>query len=82
MKTSNYRPISVLTCLSKILEKLMKTRLTSFLEKHCILYPKQYRFRTEHSTTHAVLDITAFLFHSINDEFFFMPRHSKSPQSI
>ena len=68
--TSNYRPISVLPCLSKILEKLIKTRLTSFLEKHSILYPKQYGFRTKHSTTHAVLDITTSLFDNINDKIF------------
>ena len=68
--TSNYCPISVLPCLSTILEKLIKTRLTSFLEKHSILYPKQYGFRTKHSTTHAVLDITTGLFDNINDKIF------------
>ena len=37
----NYLPILVSPGLSKTLEKLMKTRLTIFLEKHSILYPKQ-----------------------------------------
>ena len=58
---SNYRPISALPCLSKILEKQIKTRLTFFLQKHSILYPKQYGFRTKHSTTHAVLDTYYYL---------------------
>ena len=70
MLTLNYRPILVLPCLSKILEKLIKTRLTSFLDKRSILYPKQYGFRTKYSTTHAVLDITTSLFDNIKDKIF------------
>ena len=66
--SSNYRPILVLPCLSKVLEKLMKTRPTSFWEKHSIFYPKQYGFCIKHSTTHAVLDITTCLFDNINDK--------------
>ena len=33
---SNYRPVSVLPCFSKILEKLMFKRLMSFIDKHKI----------------------------------------------
>ena len=36
--TLNYRPISVLPSLSKIREKVMHTRLSSFLAKHDILF--------------------------------------------
>ena len=36
-KFENYRPISVLTCFSKLLEKLMAKRLTMFIDKHKIL---------------------------------------------
>ena len=35
----NYRPISVLTCFSKLLEKLMYKRLTKFIDKNKILTP-------------------------------------------
>ena len=35
---SNYRPVSILPVMSKILEKLMYNRLLSFLNKHDILY--------------------------------------------
>ena len=39
-KVTNYRPISVLPCLSKVLEKLIKARLISFFEKHhCVISP-------------------------------------------
>ena len=57
-KVTNYGLISVLPCLSKILEKLItgKTRLISFIEKHHVLYPHQYGFQSNHSTIRALLD--------------------------
>ena len=42
---SNYRPISILPCFSKILEKLMYERLLNYLVKENILFPSQYGFR-------------------------------------
>ena len=54
---NNYRPISLLSNFSKILEKLIYSRLTKFLEKHKILHDNQYGFRENLSTTHAMLDI-------------------------
>ena len=52
----NYRPVSVLPCLSKILERLVYNRTYEFLSKNNILYKKQYGFRTNHSTYMAVID--------------------------
>jgi hypothetical protein len=40
-KFENYRPISVLTCFSKLLERLMVKRLTTFLDKNKILSKHQ-----------------------------------------
>ena len=37
---SNYRPISLLPNISKIIEKAMHTRLYNFLEKYDCLYKK------------------------------------------
>ena len=45
---SNYRPISLLSVLSKITEKLMHTRLYNFLEQHNVLYSLQFGFRSKH----------------------------------
>lgn len=50
----NYRPISLLPVMSKIFEKLIHSRILSFLDKHNILYKKQFGFRKKHSTEHAL----------------------------
>jgi len=34
---TNYRPISILTCFSKMIEKLIHERLLNFFEKHSVL---------------------------------------------
>ena len=65
---ANYRPISILSCLSKILEKLFKDRIMSFINKHNILHPYQYGFRKYHSSSHAVLDLTTTVYDVINDK--------------
>ena len=54
----NYRPISVLTCFSKLLEKLMYKRLFNYVEKHNILSNHQYGFRRNRSTEDALLNLT------------------------
>lgn len=55
---TNYRPISLLPCISKILEKVIHIRLYNFLNKHGLFYRNQYGFRPNHSTIHAVTDFT------------------------
>ena len=52
---SNYRPISVLSCFSKILERTMYNRLYQYLTENKILYPKQFGFQTGHSAEHAIV---------------------------
>lgn len=41
----NYRPVSILPVFSKAFEKLLHTRISSFIEKHNLLTPAQYGFR-------------------------------------
>jgi hypothetical protein len=53
----NYRPISVLSCFSKLLEKLMYKRLIKFIEKNKLLTHSQYGFRENRSTEHAVIEL-------------------------
>ena len=54
---NNYRPISLLITISKILEKVMYKRTYSFLEKNNILFQSQYGFRTKHSCADAVAEL-------------------------
>ena len=54
----NYRPISLLSIVNKILEKLMYARLISFINKHKLLYKYQFGFRKNHSTALALIEIT------------------------
>ena len=50
----NYRPVSTLPVFGKILEKLIYTRLYSFLSSKGIIHENQYGFRKGHSTSHAL----------------------------
>ena len=54
---SNYRPISVISQLAKLLEKCYYVRLTKFIKSKDILSNSQYGFRDGHSTAHAMLDL-------------------------
>ena len=53
----NYRPISLLITLSKLLEKLIHKRVYLFLEKSGQIFPSQYGFRTAHSCENAVSEL-------------------------
>ena len=53
----NYRPISLLSCLDKIFEKLIHKRLMIFINKYKILILEQYGFLKNHSTMSALIDV-------------------------
>ena len=52
---SSYRPISLLSNLDKILEKLMYTKIVKFFNNFYLL---QLGFRQNYSTTHALISLT------------------------
>ena len=52
---SNYRPISLLTSFSKILEKVIYVRTLEFFNKSKIFSNFQFGFREKHTTSHALL---------------------------
>ena len=56
---TNYRPISLLLTLSKVLEKIIYKRTYSFLENTGQLYNSQYGFRQGHSCENAVSELLA-----------------------
>ena len=51
---TNYRPISMLPIFGKFFEKIIYSRLYSFLNSTGVIYDKQFGFRQYHSTSHAV----------------------------
>ena len=67
---SNYRPISLLPSLSKVLEKLIKYRLINFFQKNKVFYEHQYGFREKHSVVHALLDVTSLSYQAIEKNHF------------
>ena len=54
----NYRPISLLSCLNKLFEKILCKRLVRFLEINHILFDYQFGFRKLHSTTLGLIEFT------------------------
>lgn len=58
---NNYRPISVLPILSKILEKILNKRLVEFLEEKTILSDNQFGFRKDRSTEDAVNNLVNYI---------------------
>ena len=53
----NYRPISLLLTVSKLLEKIMYSRTFNFLTKYNQIYSSQYGFRTGHSCQDAIAEL-------------------------
>ena len=53
----NYRPVSLLPILSKILERAVYNQLVKYLEENRILHPSHHGFRKNHSTTTALLEM-------------------------
>ena len=62
---ASFRPISLTSCVSKLFERIILSRLLFFLESNSILSPRQAGFRPERST----LDQILYLSQSISDGF-------------
>ena len=54
----NYRPISVLPAISKVMERILYNQLYNYLTKFRLLSTSQFGFRKSHSTATALLDCT------------------------
>jgi hypothetical protein len=65
---SNYRPISLLSNISKVLEKVIHKRMYAFLVKHDILYSNQFGFRPKHSTIDAIVTFTCDALRGIDNK--------------
>ena len=63
----NYRPISLLSTLSKILEKIVSIQLTNHLDINKLIYKHQYGFQKNKSTEHSLLHLSNFVNTAINE---------------
>ena len=54
---SNYRPISVLPCFSKFLERIIYNRIMNYLNDSDVLCDNQYGFRKNRSPSLALIDL-------------------------
>jgi hypothetical protein len=63
---NNYRPISLLPSISKILEKVMLLQLDRHFSTNNIYYSSQYGFQKNKSTEHALLELTDRILHQMD----------------
>lgn len=64
----NYRPISLLPILSKILEKVIACQLSNYLEENHLLSNTQHGFRARLSTETALTTLTNLLYDNIDNK--------------
>lgn len=65
---TNYRPISLLPSISKILEKIVHKRLYHFLTNQRAFYDSQYGFRPGYSTIAAITEFSSKLLESFDNK--------------
>jgi hypothetical protein len=62
----NYRPISLVNTISKLLEKIVSIKLTNHLQLNKLLHKHQYGFQRGYSTEHNLLQVVNFVANSLN----------------
>jgi hypothetical protein len=70
LETSGPQYMHSISVFNKILEKLMYNRLTKFLEKHEVFFSGQFGFRSNRSTSHAILLIIDKIQNAIENKLF------------
>ena len=63
---TNYQPISVLPCFSKIIERIIYENLT----ENKILFKEQFGFRSGHTTDHALLELIDQIYECFDEKIF------------
>lgn len=62
---SNYRPISLISTFSKVMEKVVLKRLMNYCEQHSLITNRQHGFLKGKSTTTAIIELTEFVIDNI-----------------
>ena len=64
---NNYRPVSVLSTFSKILEQMIYNRMINFIDKNDILFKHQFSFRKKYGTSMALIYLIDKLCQTLNN---------------
>lgn len=67
LQSTNYRPISLLSIFSKLLEKIVKVRVITFLNKHNFFSKNQFGFQSGLNTGSAVIEFMSQTYTGINE---------------
>ena len=63
---TNYRPISIISTVARIFEKLIYNQIYDYLNNHDLLTNFQHGFRPFQSTVTALLDITSKWYQNVD----------------
>ena len=64
----NYRPISLLSNISKLSEKAMHIQLANFLRKNKVLFSYQLGFWNNYSTNHPLISLTEMIRNAFDND--------------
>ena len=73
---NNYRPISLLSPFFKVIEKIIRVRLLSFIARNDILFQRQSVFWKKLTTMFPIIDSVSDCFENINDKKIFLRHRS------
>ena len=63
---SNYRPISIVPIMAKIVERVVQRQLSAYMSENYLLSSSQHGFRSNHSTETALLSVTNRIFSNVD----------------
>ncbi|KAG7308626.1 hypothetical protein JYU34_005848 [Plutella xylostella] len=66
--TTNYRPIAILSCLNKIVEKAITGQISAFLLKHDVIARAQHGFQKGKSTSSLLMDFSNAINMALNNK--------------
>ena len=65
---SNYRPISLISCVGKIMERVIYKHVYNYLHQNKLIYEYQSGFLPKHSTVHQLLEIYNSILNSLENK--------------